>query len=85
MERLMAWLPTAVPTEDRSAASIVHGDFRVDNLIYTPDGAVAAVLVSVLCSAVQCSAVQCSAVQCSAVQCSAYTAAVWSADCFTSR
>ena len=32
MERLKAWLPTAVP--DGEETSIVHGDFKLDNLIY---------------------------------------------------
>ncbi|MFZ5618284.1 MAG: phosphotransferase family protein [Pseudomonadota bacterium] len=31
MDRLIAWLPTAIPTDD--AVSIVHGDFRFDNVI----------------------------------------------------
>ena len=33
-ERLMAWLPTSVPEQTRT--SIVHGDYRIDNLIFTP-------------------------------------------------
>jgi aminoglycoside phosphotransferase (APT) family kinase protein len=32
MDRLIAWLPTCVPPQDRVA--IVHGDFRIDNMIY---------------------------------------------------
>jgi aminoglycoside phosphotransferase (APT) family kinase protein len=35
LDALAAWLPTAVP-EDEEAA-IVHGDFRVDNLIFALD------------------------------------------------
>ncbi|HEY3636884.1 MAG TPA: phosphotransferase family protein [Rhizomicrobium sp.] len=35
MDRLIAWLPEHLPPEDRSA--IVHGDFRLDNLILHPD------------------------------------------------
>ncbi len=35
MDRLMAWLPGACPED--SGASIVHGDFRLDNLILHPD------------------------------------------------
>ena len=34
MNRLMAWLPTAVPQDD--ATSVVHGDFRFDNAIMHP-------------------------------------------------
>ena len=32
MERLINWLPAHIPTDNRAA--IVHGDFRVDNLIF---------------------------------------------------
>ncbi|XP_048370155.1 acyl-CoA dehydrogenase family member 10 [Sphaerodactylus townsendi] len=35
MERLMAWLPSHLPTSQR--LSIVHGDFRLDNLVFHPD------------------------------------------------
>jgi aminoglycoside phosphotransferase (APT) family kinase protein len=31
MERLIAWLPTSLPAQ--SAVSIVHGDYRIDNVI----------------------------------------------------
>ncbi|WP_375456651.1 phosphotransferase family protein [uncultured Methylobacterium sp.] len=42
-ERLIAWLPRSVPEQDR--VSIVHGDYRLDNMIFSPDrGRVAAVL-----------------------------------------
>lgn len=42
-ERLIEWLPRTVPEQTRT--SIVHGDYRIDNLIYAPDSAkVAAVL-----------------------------------------
>jgi len=34
MNALMRWLPTAIPADD--AASIVHGDFRFDNVIVRP-------------------------------------------------
>jgi len=34
MDRLVEWLPRNVPADDET--SIVHGDYRVDNLIYHP-------------------------------------------------
>jgi aminoglycoside phosphotransferase (APT) family kinase protein len=34
MDRLIAWLPAHVPTGDETA--VVHGDFRLDNLIFHP-------------------------------------------------
>ena len=34
MERLIEWLPAHIPTGDDTA--IVHGDLRIDNLIYHP-------------------------------------------------
>ncbi|HEX6865806.1 MAG TPA: phosphotransferase family protein, partial [Caulobacteraceae bacterium] len=34
MNRLMAWLPTTLPEDDRT--SIVHGDYRLDNMILHP-------------------------------------------------
>jgi aminoglycoside phosphotransferase (APT) family kinase protein len=34
MDRLMAWLPTNIPPGDESV--IVHGDFRLENLIFHP-------------------------------------------------
>ncbi|MFD1949691.1 phosphotransferase family protein [Sphingomonas arantia] len=36
VERLIDWLPRTLPRQDRTA--IVHGDYRIDNLIYAPDG-----------------------------------------------
>lgn len=42
VERLIDWLPRTVPEQEGTA--IVHGDYRLDNLIYRPDGTVAAVL-----------------------------------------
>ena len=43
MDRLIAWLPQSVPPQDRVA--IVHGDYRIDNMIFHPSEAkVAAVL-----------------------------------------
>ncbi len=34
MDRLVEWLPRNIPAEDE--ASIVHGDFRMDNMIFHP-------------------------------------------------
>lgn len=34
MDRLMSWLPDNIPDDD--AASVVHGDFRLDNVIFHP-------------------------------------------------
>jgi aminoglycoside phosphotransferase (APT) family kinase protein len=42
VERLIAWLPKTVPEQQGTA--IVHGDYRLDNLIFSPDGGVSAVL-----------------------------------------
>ncbi len=36
METLIAWLPTRVPN-DESRIALVHGDFRIDNLIWHND------------------------------------------------
>jgi aminoglycoside phosphotransferase (APT) family kinase protein len=35
IERLIEWLPRTVPTQ--AGVSIIHGDYRIDNLIYAPD------------------------------------------------
>ncbi|MBM3518901.1 MAG: phosphotransferase family protein, partial [Alphaproteobacteria bacterium] len=35
MERLIAWLPAHLPPD--TAAALVHGDFRLDNLIFAAD------------------------------------------------
>lgn len=35
MDRLIAWLPDNIP-DDGDATSIVHGDFRIDNMIFHP-------------------------------------------------
>lgn len=35
MDRLIGWLPGAAPDQDRSG--IVHGDFRLDNMIFAKD------------------------------------------------
>ncbi len=34
MDRLMSWLPGNIPDDD--ATSVVHGDFRLDNMIFHP-------------------------------------------------
>jgi aminoglycoside phosphotransferase (APT) family kinase protein len=38
MDRLIAWLPSNTPSsaKDESLVSIVHGDFRLDNLMFHP-------------------------------------------------
>ncbi len=36
IERLIEWLPRTVPEQTRT--SIIHGDFRIDNLIYGAEG-----------------------------------------------
>ena len=38
MDRLMAWLPAHMPAgaRDPSIASVVHGDYRLDNLVWHP-------------------------------------------------
>ena len=36
MDRLMQWLPQNIPDDD--ATTIVHGDLRIDNLIFEKDG-----------------------------------------------
>ena len=38
MDRLMQWLPAHIPASarDESMVSIVHGDFRLDNLLFHP-------------------------------------------------
>src|SRR3546814_15485645 len=35
MEKLIEWLPRTVPRQTRN--SIIHGDFRIDNLIFAKD------------------------------------------------
>ena len=42
MERLIAFLPETLPQQART--SIVHGDYRIDNVIYDGDGTLTAVL-----------------------------------------
>lgn len=36
VEGLIEWLPRTVPAQTRT--SIVHGDFRIDNMIFAPEG-----------------------------------------------
>lgn len=43
MDRLMAWLPDNVPAAPRAA--VVHGDFRLDNLIIASDAPVVAAVL----------------------------------------
>lgn len=35
IERLIEWLPATLPPQDR--VSIIHGDYRIDNLIFAPE------------------------------------------------
>jgi aminoglycoside phosphotransferase (APT) family kinase protein len=42
MERLIAFLPESLPGQSRT--SIVHGDYRIDNVVFDGDGTLAAVL-----------------------------------------
>ena len=43
VEKLIEWLPATLPKQDR--LSIIHGDYRIDNIIFAPDAPrVAAVL-----------------------------------------
>ena len=42
MERLIAFLPETLPEQSRS--SIVHGDYRIDNVMFDGDGTLTAVL-----------------------------------------
>ncbi|MCW3836770.1 phosphotransferase family protein [Sphingomonas canadensis] len=36
VDAMIAWLPRTVPEQTRT--SIVHGDYRIDNMIFAPDG-----------------------------------------------
>ena len=42
VERLIAFLPETLPEQSRT--SIVHGDYRIDNVVYDGDGTLTAVL-----------------------------------------
>jgi aminoglycoside phosphotransferase (APT) family kinase protein len=44
MESLLTWLPQAVPADDGRVA-LVHGDFRIDNLIWSEEAAGIAAIV----------------------------------------
>ena len=35
VERLIGWLPATLPPQER--VSIIHGDYRIDNIIFAPD------------------------------------------------
>ncbi len=39
MDQLLAWLPSHLPAtaQDTSQVSVVHGDYRLDNLVFHPD------------------------------------------------
>ncbi|WP_427965423.1 phosphotransferase family protein [Altererythrobacter sp.] len=37
IERLIEWLPSTLPRQER--VSIIHGDYRLDNMIFAPDRA----------------------------------------------
>jgi len=39
MDRLIEWLPAHIPpsARDESQVSVVHGDYRLDNLVFAPD------------------------------------------------
>ena len=43
IERLIAWLPDHVPDDPR--AGIAHGDYRIGNLMFAPEGAGVAALL----------------------------------------
>lgn len=36
MDALLAWLPAHLPPQTRT--SVVHGDYRLDNVVFSPDG-----------------------------------------------
>lgn len=42
MEQLIEWLPTTLPEQSRT--SIVHGDYRIDNVVFDEEGTLSAVL-----------------------------------------
>ncbi|MGA9334888.1 MAG: phosphotransferase [Rudaea sp.] len=36
MDELIAWLPEHIPHEDKPQITLVHGDYRIDNVIFHP-------------------------------------------------
>ncbi|WP_037474960.1 phosphotransferase [Sphingobium sp. ba1] len=36
MDRLVEWLPANIPVDENEEVSVVHGDFRIDNMIFHP-------------------------------------------------
>jgi aminoglycoside phosphotransferase (APT) family kinase protein len=44
MDRLIDWLPRNLPPDD-GKVSLIHGDYRIDNIIFEPDGARARALL----------------------------------------
>jgi aminoglycoside phosphotransferase (APT) family kinase protein len=36
VNKLIDWLPKNIPKENANLTSIVHGDFRIDNVIFHP-------------------------------------------------
>ncbi len=36
MDRLIAWLEDNLPTDDDERTSVIHGDIRIDNMIFAP-------------------------------------------------
>ncbi len=39
MERLLEWLPEHIPPEGASETTLVHGDYRLENLVFSPSEA----------------------------------------------
>jgi len=50
MERLIDWLPRHIPAQEGASADValVHGDFRIDNLVFAPDETQAPRVLAVL-------------------------------------
>jgi aminoglycoside phosphotransferase (APT) family kinase protein len=49
MDRLIDWLPAHLPASalDESQVSIVHGDYRLDNLLFAPAGSIGPAVTAV--------------------------------------